>query len=216
MYKFSLLVLIVLSMGCTRSMTQNAMDSDKGWISLFDGQTLNGWKVGTNASSFSIEDGCIKVNGPKAHLYYVGDVGNHDFKNFEFKTKVKTMPNSNSGIYIHTKYQETSWPKVGYEVQVNNTHGDWKKTGSLYDVIEVAERYVGDNEWFTEYIKVEGNRIIIKINDTVVVDYTEPANPKREEGDRQFRVLSSGTFAFQAHDPKSIVYFKDVMVRPLP
>ncbi|GAA5224746.1 3-keto-disaccharide hydrolase [Membranihabitans marinus] len=216
MYRFSLLILIVLSMGCNRSMTQNAMDSDKGWISLFDGQTLNGWKVGTNASSFSIEDGCIKVNGPKAHLYYVGDVENHNFKNFEFKTKVKTMSNSNSGIYIHTKYQETSWPKIGYEVQVNNTHGDWKKTGSLYDVIEVAERYVGDDEWFTEYIKVEGKRIIIKINDTVVVDYTEPDNPKREEGDRQFRVLTSGTFAFQAHDPKSIVYFKDVMVRPLP
>ena len=56
--------------------------------------------------------------------------------------------------------------------------------------------------------------MIIKINDIVVVDYTEPENPKRSEGEVN-RVISKGTFALQAHDPGSVVYFKDIMVRPL-
>ena len=90
---------------------------------------------------------------------------------------------------------------------MNNSQSDWKRTGSLYDIVNVIETYVGDDEWYTEYIKVEGKRIIIKINDIVVVDYTEPENPKRAEGERQHRVLKGGTFALQGHDPKSIVYY---------
>ena len=188
---------------------------DKGWIPLFNGKNLDGWKVGENASTFSVENGAIKVDGPRAHLYYMGNVENHDFKNFEFKATVMTKPKANSGIYIHTRYQEGGWPVNGYEVQVNNSQSDWKRTGSLYDIVNVIETYVGDNEWYTEYIKVEGKRIIIKINDIVVVDYTEPEHPKRGEGDRAHRVLSSGTFALQGHDPASVIYYKDIMVRPL-
>lgn len=192
-----------------------AQDSEEGWISLFDGKTLKGWKVGDNASSFHVEDGSIVVNGPKAHLYYVGDVKDHNFKNFEFKTKVMTRSGSNSGIYFHTEYQEQDWPDKGFEVQVNNSHSDYKRTGGLYDIQDVLEVYVGDDEWFTESIKVVGQRVIIMINDIVVIDYTEPANPLRSEGHR-YRLIDRGTFAFQAHDPKSTVYFKDIMVRPLP
>jgi hypothetical protein len=182
------------------------------WVSLFDGKTLNGWKVGENAASFKVEDGAIVVNGPVGHLFYDGSVGNHDFKNFEFKAKVMTVPGSNSGLYFHTKYQEKSWPSKGYEVQVNNSHTDWKRTASLYDIKDVKETYVKDNEWYTETILVQGKRIITKINDQVVVDYTEPDNIDQSKG----RKLSSGTFAIQAHDPKSKVFVKDIMVKILP
>lgn len=188
---------------------------NKGWVSLFNGNNLDGWKIGENASSFSIVDNAIKVQGNVGHLFYNGDVKDHQFKNFEFKATVKTKQGSNSGIYIHTQYQEAGWPAYGYEVQVNNSHTDWKRTGSLYDILDVKETYVKDDEWYTEYIKVEGNRIIIKINDIVVVDYTEPSEPKRNEGSIH-RILKSGTFALQAHDPNSIVFFKDIMVKPLP
>lgn len=187
--------------------------SQDGWISLFDGKSLSGWKIGANASSIKADSGMIIVNGPVAHLFYDGDVQNHDFKNFEFKADVMTKPGSNSGIYIHTKYQESSWPKIGYEIQVNNSHGDWRRTGSLYGIEDVKETYVKDDEWYTEYIKVEGKHITIKINDKVVVDYTEPDNVDRP-GD-PFKKLSSGTFALQAHDPKSKVYYKNIMVKPL-
>ena len=98
---------------------------------------------------------------------------------------------------------------------MNNTQEDWRRTGSLYAIQNIREVYVKDNEWFTEYIKVEGKRVIIKLNDKIVVDYTEPAEVQRPKGSEQ-RILSSGTFALQAHDPNSKVYFKNIMVKPLP
>jgi len=185
------------------------------WIPLFDGKTLNGWKVGDNAGTFTVDSGCIIAHGDgPAHLFYVGDVHGHDFKDFDLKADVMTRPGSNSGIYIHTAYQEKDWPVKGYEVQVNNSHTDWRRTGSLYGIEDVKEVYVKDNVWFTESVSVRGKRIVIRINDKTVVDYTEPENVKREKGS-ELRVLSSGTFALQGHDPNSKVYFKDIMVRPL-
>ncbi len=210
--KFKCLLVLVLCLGMLS--TVSGQKGKKGWIPLFNGKNLDGWQVGENASSFSIENGTIKVAGPKAHLFYMGDVENHEFKNFEFEATVMTKPSANSGIYFHTKYQEGGWPSKGYEVQVNNSQGDWKRTGSLYDIVDVKETYVGDNVWYTEYIKVEGKRVIIKINDIVVVDYTEPENPKRE-GNHPHRLISEGTFALQAHDPGSVVYYKSIMVKPL-
>ncbi|GGB87974.1 3-keto-disaccharide hydrolase [Dyadobacter sediminis] len=185
-----------------------------GWVSLFNGKNLDGWKVGANASSFSVVDGAIQVAGPRAHLFYDGPVKNHMFKNFEFKAQVKTKPGANSGIYIHTMYEEDGWPSKGYEVQVNNSHTDWKRTGSLYNIKDVKETYVKDDEWYTEYIKVEGKHITIKINDKTVVDYEETDADQRP-GDMKNRILSSGTFALQAHDPKSVVFYKDIQVKPL-
>jgi hypothetical protein len=185
------------------------------WTSLFDGKSLDNWKVGDNAGTFTIENGMIVAHGPTAHLFYAGAINQHSFKNFEFKAEVMTTPGSNAGIYFHTEYQQGGWPKKGYEAQVNNSHTDWRRTGSLYGIQDVKEVFVKDNEWFTEYIKVEGKRIIIKLNDKTVVDYTEPDNVKREAGD-EGRVLSSGTFALQGHDPKSKVYFKNIMVKVLP
>lgn len=185
------------------------------WISLFDGKTLNGWKASENPSTFKVENGAIVVDGPRAHLFYVGPVKNHNFKNFEFKARVMTTPGSNAGIYFHTEYQEEGWPSKGYEVQVNNTHTDWRKTGSLYAVDDVKEAPAKDNEWFTQHIIVQGKQVTVKINDKTVVDYTEPDNLQTTDDTAQ-RVISSGTFALQGHDPKSKVYFKDVMVKPLP
>ena len=187
-----------------------------GWISLFDGKSLAGWKVGDNATTFSADSGMIIVHGKTAHLFYVGDVHQHNFKNFEFKAEVKTMPHANSGIYFHTEYQQGGWPDRGYEVQVNNSHSDDIRTGSLYDIVDVKEVYVHDYQWFTEYIKVQDKRVIVKINDTIVVDYTQPEHPLRDTASHPFRLISHGTFALQGHDPGSIVYFKNIMVRPLP
>lgn len=189
--------------------------SSDEWISLFDGKTLTNWKVGDHAGTFSVENGTIVVHGETAHLFYDGPVQQHHFKNFEFKADVMTMPGSNSGIYFHTTFQQGGWPAKGYEVQVNNSHTDWRRTGSLYGIEDVKETYVKDNEWYTESIKVEGKRVIIKVNDKIVVDYTEPANLKREGSD-SLRIISNGTFALQGHDPKSIVYFKNLMVKVLP
>jgi len=200
---------------CLLLFVSSSLTPQDGWVSLFDGKSLTNWKVGENANTFSVENGTIVAHGPTAHLFYEGDVHQHNFKNFEFKANVMTTPGSNSGIYFHTEYQDSSWPKKGYEVQVNNSHTDWRRTGSLYAVQDVKEVYVKDNEWFTEYFKVEGKHVIVKINDKTVVDYTEPDNVKRDAGS-EGRILSSGTFALQGHDPNSKVYFKNIMVKAWP
>ncbi|QJW90961.1 DUF1080 domain-containing protein [Spirosoma taeanense] len=185
-----------------------------GWVSIFDGKTFNGWKVTEESpSTFTIEDGAIVVAGPRAHLFYEGPVGNHNFKNFEWKAQVKTMPGSNSGMFIHTEYQPKGWPSKGYEIQVNQSHTDWRKTGSVYALQDVKEVFVKDNEWYTEHIIVNGKNVIIKVNDKVINNYTEPDSISNGAARKK---LSSGTLALQGHDPKSKVYFKDIMVKVLP
>jgi hypothetical protein len=116
-------------------------------------------------------------------------------------------------MYFHTEYRETGWPRKGYEVQVNNTHTDWRKTGSLYGIKDIRESPANDNEWFTQHIIVDGRGVTIIVNGRTVIEYTEA----EEAGlSRTGRGLSSGTFALQGHDPGSTVYYKNIMVRPLP
>jgi len=195
------------------SSSQLAQAYEEGWISLFDGKSFDGWKANENKDTFNIRDGMIVVNGSRSHLFYVGPVENHNFRNFELKVDVMTKPNSNSGIYFHTEFQDTGWPAKGYEVQVNSTHGDWRKSGSLWAVQDIREA-TRDDEWFTEHIIVWDKHIIIRINGKKVVDWTEPENWQPPSG-MSGRKISSGTFALQGHDPGSTVYFKNIRVKPL-
>ena len=208
------LIFIFLTSFCFCATSKKTISQD-GWISLFDGKSLSGWKINEHDSTFSIENGAIKVNGLISHIFYDGPVMNHEFKNFEFKARVMTTPGSNSGIYFHTIFKPKGFPSKGYEVQVNNSHTDWRRTGSLYAVQDVRELYVKDNEWYTEYIKVQGKRITIKLNDSTVVDYTEPEGIENTKGRAEKRI-GTGTFALQGHDPKSKVFYKEIFVRPLP
>ena len=191
----------------------SAQNAD-GWVSLFNGKNLDGWKFNDQPGTFSVVDGMIKVNGNRSHLFYVGPVNNHDFTNFELKADIMTLPGSNSGVYFHTEYQAEGWPDKGYEVQVNNSHTDWKRTGGLYDVSDLREVPTKDNEWFNMHIIVQGKHIEIKLNDKTVVDFTEPANPDYKGHPE--RKISHGTFCLQGHDPKSTVFYKNIMVKPLP
>jgi hypothetical protein len=193
------------------------------WISLFDGKTLRGWNPSENKGTWQIEAGALVSKGPRSHLFYTGEVNRHDFKNFELSADVKTTPGSNSGIYFHTEYQETGWPAKGYECQVINSNpkvkpGEYvehKMTGSLYAIRNVWKAPVEDEVWFNYRIVVQGKTIQTYINGELMIDYTEPDNPFRPE-DKKGRLLSSGTFALQAHDPKSVVYYKNIKVKALP
>ncbi len=204
------LLICLMICGCESLNLQSGSD---GWISLFDGKSLDGWKASEKTDTFFVEDGKIVANGGRSHLFYVGPVKKANFRNFEFKADVMTTPGSNSGIYFYTKYQPTDWPKTGYESQVNTTHTDTIKCGSLYGLVNVTEARSTDNKWYNHHLIVRDKRVIIKIDGTTVVDYTEPPvkqqrNPKRR--------LSSGTFALQGHDPNSVIYYKNIMVKPLP
>jgi hypothetical protein len=134
------------------------------------------------------------------------------------KVDVKTEPGSNGGVYFHTAYQDVSWPDKGFEVQVNNTHSDPIKSGSLYHVVDIGKdvvsKIVKDNEWFTEDILVKGNTVTISLNGKQVVKWTQPAD---WQGTHDFaqRRIDHGTIALQGHDPKSTVYYKNIQIKPL-
>jgi hypothetical protein len=189
-----------------------AADNEEGFVQIFDGKTFDGWKIGdANAKAWHIEDGALVAHGSRSHIYYVGDT--KPFKDFELKVDVMTKPGSNGGIYFHTQYQETGWPKAGFECQVNVSQGDWIKTGSLYGLINMALTPAQDNKWWTQHIIVQGNKVTVKIDGKTVLEYNEP--PGAQAGKDYARKLSEGTFAFQAHDPNSEIHYKNVRVKRL-
>ena len=202
---FSILALTVVA-------RLDAAEAEAGFKTIFDGKTFNGWKIGDeSAKSWRIEDGAFVAQGNRSHLYYIGDEA--PFKDFEFKVDVMTEPGSNGGIYFHTKYQESGWPKAGFECQVNVSQTDWIKTGSLYGLVNMALTPTQDNKWWTQHIIVKGNKVTVKIDGKTVLEYNEP--PGTQAGKDFERKLGSGTFAFQAHDPKSVIHYKNVRVKRL-
>jgi hypothetical protein len=208
MKKIALLCLLVLSV------VARAADDD-GFVQLFNGKDINDWKASDAPGTFSVEDGAIVVHGPRSHLFYVGPIHDHDWKNFHLRAELMTFPVANSGIYFHTIWQEKGWPDKGFEVQVNNSHGDKKRTAGLYDIKDTFEPPAKDNVWFTMEIIVQDKHVITKVDGKVITDWTQPDDfvpPKNHIG----RIIDHGTFALQGHDPGSKTLFRKVEVKPLP
>lgn len=202
---FALLASLVFVIPAAITLAGDDAADEEGFISLFNGKDLTGWTIGDeDADSWRVEDGAIVAQGPRSHLFT-----EQQFKNFIFKCDVMTKPGSNGGLYFHTQHQETGWPEIGYESQVNVSHRDPVKTGSIYNVVKLFDTPARDNEWWTQTIEVRGKNIVVKINDEKVIDFTEPP------GVTGGRKLSEGSFALQAHDPGSTVYFKNIRVKPL-
>jgi hypothetical protein len=219
---------------------------DDGWIKLFNGSDLSGWQLPVPASGFSaveakanekgkvsalvgtpakggepvvlwrVEGGLLVGGGPMTHLFTTQG----DFADFHLKVVVKVNDGGNSGIFFRAAVN----PGVpaGYEAQVNATHKDPIKSGSLYPnasfglnkfkeqncVMNKAAH--GPDEFFTEEVICEGARVRILVNGTQTVDFTDPYDhPKRQAG---FKV---GHVALQAHDPGSVMTFKSVEIKRL-
>lgn len=204
--------LSLLFLACCASLAPAA---DEGWIDLFNGHDLSGWQASEPAQTFRVEDGKIVAVGQMSHLYYVGEVENADFKDFELECEVLTKPGSNSGVFFHTEPQASGSVKKGYEAQISNSHTDVRRTGSLFAIQDhLNDSPVGDDEWFTMNIRVAGKRIVIRVNDEVISDFTEPEDWQPPRG-RDGRLLSSGTIALQGHDPGSTVWFRKVRIKPM-
>ena len=217
--------------------------AEEGFVSLFDGKTLDGWKIGDNAEVFTVHDGMIVMecsNHRPAHLFYVGDVQNHEFKNFDLRVDVMTYPKANSGIYFHTKFQEANWPNFGIECQVDNSHGDWRRTGSLYGIRNISwgpeappknnkeevtifpKPPVTDNVWYTQEVVYVNGHVTVKLDGKTMFEYDLPqadVEHKINPG-MQHTWLPRGTFALQGHPPMkdhiSKACFKNIRVKVLP
>ena len=190
----------------------HAADMEEGFKPLCDGKSFEGWKKAEeHPDTWKLEDGAFVAHGERCHLFYVGD--EKPFKNFHLKVDVMTEPGSNGGIYFHTRYQANDWPKGGFECQVNNTHSDWIKTGSLYGLVNIAQSPAQDKRWWTQEIIVKNGSVTVIIDGKKVFEYNEP--PGVEAGKRFERKLAEGTFALQGHDPKSVVRYKNIRVKRL-
>jgi hypothetical protein len=176
------------------------------FVSLFDGKSLDGWKSNEDQQSFSIEDGAIKANGKRCHLFYEGPVNGAKFKDFELRLDVMTRPNSNGGLFFHTVFQQAGWPS-GYEVQVNNTQKDPLKSGSLYKVVDNLVPFA-DDQWMKYVIIVKDGKVTVVINDKELVNYqTETATTKL--------LPEGGAIAIQSHDPGSTTLYKNIRIKVL-
>lgn len=172
--------------------------ANDGWISIFDGKTLNGWKAADNPESWSVKNGTIVGDGERSHLFYM----EQECENCEFQADVRLNHGGNSGMYFRAAFGP-DWPK-GYEAQVNNTHADWKRTGSLYNFANVKEQLVPDDTWWNQRIAANGNHIQIFVNGKKVVDYVDEKN-----------TYMKGHLALQQHNKGSVVEYKNLKMKPL-
>ena len=157
-------ILISSFLGSSAYSGEKNSESEAGWVDLFNGKDLTGWRI-AEGGPWEVKDGTIVVTGKRSHLFT-----EKEYKNFEFKADVMTTPGSNSGIFFHSKFQEEGWPTQGYESQVNVTHKDPVKTGSIYNRVKLFKTPAKDNEWWTQHIIVKGRNVVIKINGETVIE----------------------------------------------
>jgi len=187
----------------------NAEDKTKEkWVSLFDGKTMKGWeKVGNQMSVWEVKDGAICGSGPASML--VNTTG--PYTNFRYRAEIKINDGGNSGLYFRT----TRKPGFadGYEAQIDSTHSDPIRTGSLYGLCHVYKQLVKPDTWFKYELEVRDDvwrgRKVTRIK--VVVDSNE-----LYEHLEFTQLFKSGHFAFQQHDPGSKVSIRKVEVLELP
>src|SRR5580765_7678757 len=163
---------------------------DKGWVQLFNGKDLTGWKTHPKSpGKWEVKDGMIIGSGEGvSHLF--SERG--DYENFHFRIEAKIGDKGNSGQYFRAVFSGPGYPK-GYEAQINSSHSDPVRTGSLYNFAKVTEKLVEHDTWFTQEVIADGNHIQILVNGKKTVDYIEKKN--------QF---TKGHFAIQQHDAMKV------------
>jgi hypothetical protein len=202
------LAALVLTAGLAPATAEEKKD-DKGWVQLFNGKDLTGWKVYPEGTGkWKVEEGLLVGSGPASHLF--SERG--DYENFHYRIEAMINDGGNSGQYFRTQFG-SGFPR-GYEAQINSTGRDPIKTGSLYPGFDrslsaearkkliINDKLHKPNEWFTQEVIAKGNHIIIKVNGKVTVDFVDEKN-----------TFKKGHFALQQHDPGSVVKFRKIEVK---
>jgi hypothetical protein len=180
------------------------------WVSLFDGQTMSGWEKlprDRSSSHWEVKDGALSGSGDSSMLY---SPKGH-YKNFRFRAEIKINDHGNSGMYFRAKNNGSF--SDGYEAQINSTHGDPIKTGSIYTMVHIYKQLVPPDTWFTQEVECvtkdyRGKRVPhvkVWVNGELLYELIDHSNFAQE-----------GYFAFQQHDPGSKVQIRKVEVMELP
>ncbi|MFY8199124.1 MAG: 3-keto-disaccharide hydrolase [Pirellula staleyi] len=186
----------------------NLMAQEAKWVPLFDGKSLEGWeKVGKEDSVWQVTDGALAGSGAASML--VSTKG--PYKNFKYRAEVKINDKGNSGLYFRT----TRKPGFsdGYEAQIDSTHTDPIRTGSLYGMCHVYKRLVEPDAWFVYELEVRDD--VWRGKSLTRIKITIDGNELFEFMDFNM-TFKEGHFAFQQHDPGSKVMIRKVEVMELP
>ncbi len=193
------------------SLTATARADDGDYVSLFDGKTMSGWemlKLNPNSNSkWEVVDGALTGTGEPSMLFSPKG----EYQNFRFRAEIKINDGGNSGMYFRADKKNSF--TVGYECQINSTHRDPIKTGSIYTIVHVYKQLVPPDTWFTQEVEcVTKNyrgkvvpHIKVWVNGELLYELIDHSN-----------TAASGYFAFQQHDPGSKVQIRKVEVMELP
>lgn len=177
------------------------------WTALFDGKTLEGWeRIGNENSKWTVKDGAMTCNGPASML--VNTTG--PYKNFRYRAECKISDGGNSGLYFRTTRRPGFMD--GYEAQIDSTHTDPIRTGSLYGMCHVYKDLVKPDTWFSYELEVRDD--VWRGREMTRIKITVDGNELYEYMDFE-KTFKQGHFAFQHHDPESIVHIRKVEVLPL-
>lgn len=193
--------------------------SAAGFQKLFDGKTLNGWKlIGGKGPGYFVENGVIvcPANGG-GNLFT-----EKEYANFVLRFEFKMEPGTNNGIGIRAPYEGDAAYK-GMEIQVLDHDNerykgkikDVQKHGSIYDVIAAKDgalKPVG--QWNKEEIIADGRKIKVTLNGKVIVDanldtVTDPAVLKKHPG----LARTTGHIGFLGHGTR--VEFRNLTLKEL-
>ena len=199
---------ICFSLLCFVALTVHAQAQDEKWVSLFDGKSLDGWeRVGKEKSVWSVKEGALSGSGPPSML--VNTSG--PYKNFRYRAEVKINDGGNSGMYFRTPRKPSF--RDGYEAQIDSTHRDPIRTGSLYGMCHIYKQLVKPDTWFTYEIEVRDD--VWRKRELTRIKVTIDGNELYEFMDFN-KTFKEGYFGFQHHDPDSIVHIRKVEVMKLP
>jgi hypothetical protein len=213
----NVVAILSLTLACgTPALAQSPLD----WRPLFDGKSLDGWEH-VGPGRFVVEDGQLRTEGGMGLLWYSREKLGDCVIRVVYKTGTER---SNSGVYVRIAEKPTDpWYAVhhGFEVQIADTGRADRRTGSIYTFARANSQPGKPLEWNTLEITLKGNRVSTAINGTPVADFdagalTPQATEKTGEGDpARGPRPEAGYIGLQNHDKDSIVFFKEVSVRPL-
>jgi hypothetical protein len=218
--KLLLTLLICASPLLAVAQTKADKNDEKGFVSLFDGKTLNGWKlVRGHGPGYVVKDNtivCPKDGG--GNLYT-----EKEYANFVFRFEFRTEPGGNNGVGIRAPFEGDA-AYQGMEIQIlDDGHEMYKGKikseqhhGSVYDVIPARTGFLKPaGEWNTEEITAQGSRIRVVLNGVIILDadlnmVREDAVLKKHPGLKR----TSGHVGFLGHG--SLVEFRNIRIKPLP
>ena len=171
--------------------------SSTGFTPLFNGKDLKNWTRDKEGfGNWKVADATLSCVGPQDYLYTTRD----DFDDFHLRVEVKISDKGNSGIYFRAG--KPVMVTGDYEAQINSTHSDSIRTGSLYRLIDVKGMLVPPDSWFTYDIITKGSRIRLLVNGKESADYTE-TRPNRPTKGHIVLQQMAGTVHFRKIEIKA-------------